>query len=109
VKKEESGTFPAPYEEYKWKSQIKEIKFPNLAALQPGGGKGGDAGGGGGGGSADGQGDSASMIGKLLTKFLTDAMREVTVTITWKRGPGEQNFTLSTFWVNLNSEFKTSE
>ena len=31
VKKEASGTFDAPYAEYKWERKIKEITFPNIS------------------------------------------------------------------------------
>ena len=105
-KKEDSGNFPEPYQDYKWKSSVKEITFPtlNVAALASGGAN--DSG-----GSAqpDESGNLAELLAKLLTNFLSKAIREVTVTVTWKKGTGEQNFSVSTYWVNLNHEFQLSE
>jgi hypothetical protein len=44
-----------------------------------------------------------------MSSYLSKAIREVTVTITWQRGSGTQNFSVSTYWVNLNHEFSLSE
>ncbi len=99
VRKEEAGAFEKPYEDYKWKTSIKELKFPNMGAA-PGGG--GDK-------SGTSQTPAAEMIGKLMTSFLSKAIREITVTVSWKRGAGEQQYSLATYWVDLNYEFKLSE
>jgi type II secretion system protein I len=99
VKKDDGGAFEAPYQDFRWTAKIKEIKFPNLN-IGGGGDKGGDKGGGT---------DMVATLTKLLTKFLSKAMREVTVTIFYKRGSGEQSFAVSTYWVDLNHEFETSE
>ncbi len=95
--KEKSAPFEAPYEDYSWKRTVKELKFPSL---------------GGGGGASNGN-DSESqatdMIGKLFSNFLSKAIREVSVTIIWKRNNRDQTFTVSTYWVDLNHEFNLSE
>jgi prepilin-type N-terminal cleavage/methylation domain-containing protein len=110
VKKEESGTFAAPYEDYHWKTIIKELKFPNLAALGGGGKKGGGATSGNSGDSGDSSVNSITeMVTKLMTQYFSKAIREVSVTVSWKQGPGEQSFTLSTYWVNLNAQFQLQE
>jgi general secretion pathway protein I len=106
VKKEESGVFKTPYEDYRWTTKIKEIKFPKLSAGTDGGGDEDAAHGAGSQAQNNGTGD---MVSKVITNYFTKALREVTVTVTWKRGSGEQNFTLATYWVNLNNEFKLSE
>jgi hypothetical protein len=46
---------------------------------------------------------------KLITKFLSQSIREVRLTLTWKQGAGESSFTLTTWWVDLNHEFSLSE
>lgn len=96
-KKEDGGQFEAPYEDFKWKTEIKEIEFPNIGAssAQTGADQAG--------------GDITETFTKLVTNFLSKAIREVVVTITWKKGRGEQNFTVSTYWVDLNHEFNLSE
>jgi type II secretion system protein I len=96
VRKEESGTFPSPYQDYRWKTTVKELKFPSIA---PGGGKG----------KANEANQSSELLGKLITDFLSKAIREVNVTVFWKKGTAEQSFSLATYWVDLNYEFKLSQ
>ena len=97
VRKEEGGSFDPPYESYRWKSEIKEIKFPNL---NPGGEKKeGEEGGN----------QYAELITKLVAKFFSKAIREISVTVFWKRGSSDQSFSVSTYWVDLNHEFETTE
>jgi prepilin-type N-terminal cleavage/methylation domain-containing protein len=106
VKKDETGQFKEPYQDYTWVRTVREMKFPSLNM------------GGGGDGAAKGGDDPAATTGvdqvtelltKLMTKYFSDAIREITVTIKWKRGKGEQSFSVSTYWVDLNHEFKFTE
>jgi prepilin-type N-terminal cleavage/methylation domain-containing protein len=102
-KKEESGTFPEPYQDYSWKREVKEVKFPDLgsgSAKASASDKSGDA---------AAQDEASRQLTKLLTQFLSKATREVTVTIKFKRGSGEQSYSIATYWVNLNHEFQLSE
>jgi type II secretion system protein I len=96
VKTEEAGTFEDPYQDYRWKSSIKEMKFPNLgmAASKPGGG---------------GPDQFTEMLTRLISNFFSKAIREVSVTVLWKKGAKDQTYTLSTFWVDLNYEFQLTE
>jgi general secretion pathway protein I len=101
VRKENGGTFEAPYESYSWKTEIKEIKFPNMSF--GGGGENKEGGG-------DDQGNQyAEMLTKLITNYFTKAVREISVTISYKRGANPVAHTVSTYWVDLNHEFETSE
>lgn len=93
-KKEEAGEFEEPFKDYKWTRIVKEIEFPQLAV---------------GSGSGDGETTVVETLTKLLTKFLSKAVREVTVTIRWKKGSGEQSYAVSTYWVDLNHEMALSE
>ena len=105
VKKEDQGTFKEPYQDYSWKRVIKEITLPNLTSLLSGGGstaKDSSS-------SKSGANQNAEMLGKLLTKFLSKALREVTVTILWTKGGNQLNYSVSTYWVDLNYEFSTTE
>ena len=99
VKKEEGGTFPAPNERFRWKAQVKEIKFPNLS---PGGGSGKKD-------QENQQNPYAEMITKAVTNYFTKAIREISVTIYWKRGSNEVSYAVSTYWVDLNHEFSPTE
>lgn len=107
-KKENSGTFEEPYQDYRWKTEVKEIKFPPLTIP---GSKQGDSSGAtpGPAGGAEGATDAVELLTKLITQYLSKAVREVTVTVLWKKGGGEQSFSVSTYWVDLNHEFQLSE
>lgn len=106
ARKTEEGQFKSPYEDYRWKAEIKEIKFPNLVNTGSAGGANQSSGSG---NSGNGRSDATEMLGKLVTNFLSKALREVTVTIFYKRSTGEQSFSVTTYWVNLNHEFALSE
>jgi type II secretion system protein I len=107
VKKEDHGVFPEPYQDYSWNTTIKEIEFPALNINVAGDQSGGS------GGSADqSQNQNADMVdtvSKLISQYLSQAVREVTVTINVKRGGGEQHFPVTTYWVDLNHEFQLSQ
>ncbi len=103
VKKEESGQFPAPYEDFRWKRTIKELEFPNMSF------GGGDKKEGASSSSDSGQDQFTELLTKLMTSYFSKAIREVQVTISWQRGSGEQSFTTSTYWVDLNHEFSLSQ
>lgn len=94
---EESGDFDAPYEHYKWKREIKEVKFPNVSGgvVQSGDKDESDSN----------SSTQEEQFGKMISEYLTKALREVTITITWEKGSGSQNFSITTYWVNLDHEF----
>lgn len=117
IKKEESGEFPEPYKEFKWKMTVKEIEFPDLSLLlSKGGGTGTDSPSSTSsnqqpGESASGRGASgtawmAEQITKKVSEYLSKAVREVTVTISWKKGSGEQSFSLTHFWISFNEPIR---
>ena len=105
AKKEEGGTYETPYQDYRWAATVKEIQFPQLnvsGASGSGDKKEEDK-------NPEGTTDIIGTMTKLVTKFLSKAVREVNVTVFWKKGTGEQKFTLSTYWVNLEQDFEVSE
>lgn len=97
VSKEEKGIFPEPYQDYRWVKEIKEMELPQISG---GGGAAKTE------GSEEGSDASTEMLTKLITQFLSKSLREVTITVFWKRGTGEQKFQLTTYWVDLNHEFQ---
>lgn len=103
VKKELSGTFPSPFENYSWTRVIKEIEFPSMN--MGGGGKEGKEA-----KSSDtGTEAGTEMMTKLVTQYLSKAAREVTITISWQRGGGKLEYSVSTYWVDLNHEFQITQ
>ena len=100
LKEEEKGQFPAPHEDYSWERKIKEIEFPNLGI---------GAGGGGGEEGSEGGSPQTEMLSKLVSNFLSKSIREISVTISWRKGSGTQNYAVATYWVDLNHEFSLTE
>ncbi|MBY0470823.1 prepilin-type N-terminal cleavage/methylation domain-containing protein [bacterium] len=94
IKTEDSGEYAAPYQEYKWTRKIKEVEFPSLEL--PASPDGGET-------------EGINKITRLITTFLSKAIREITVTISWKRADKEQSFAITTYWVNLNHELSPAE
>ncbi len=91
--KEESESFPAPFNKYKWKREIKEVKFPDLSSFSTG---------------KDGEGvpEPVRILTQAITKYLSKSLRELVVQVSWERGKGTQKIELSTYLVDLNAEFK---
>jgi prepilin-type N-terminal cleavage/methylation domain-containing protein len=96
TKTEASGTFEAPYAEYKWERKIKEIQFPNVLDAQDSKQK-------------EGMDQNVERIVKLATKYLSKASREITITISWIEKKEAQTFTVSQYWVDLNHVFELNE
>lgn len=106
IPKEENGKFDPPYETYRWKTTIREIKFPQLSQGKQGGDNNSNANSTSSGATNDtSNSDMANQVTKLTSNFLSKALREVTVSVIWKQGSKDQNFSLSTYWVDLNHEF----
>ena len=101
VAKMTEGQFDNPYQDYKWKVEIKEIKFPNISFTPQSAGDSGGTSGGGGDGS---QSYLIDRIVKIITTYLSKAIREVQITVSWQRGDNQLSYSVSTFWVNLNEE-----
>jgi prepilin-type N-terminal cleavage/methylation domain-containing protein len=99
LKQEELGTYPAPYERFKWKREVKEIEFPDFASFAAGGDSGDDQGN---------NSQQARILGQSITRYLSNAVREMVITVSWPRGDGEQSVRLSTYLINLNERFSLS-
>lgn len=99
AKKEEAGQFKEPFQDFDWKKEIKEIKFPNFS----GGSKKAEK------DDESGANAATETLTKLVTKFLSDSVREIKITISWKKGSGTQSYTVTNYWVDLKHEFPLSE
>ena len=104
ISEEASGQFEDPYQDYSWTRKIKEIKMPNLAGIAQAGAddEGGQS-------NSEEEAQKSAMMEqmtKVVTNFLSKAVREVTITVSWKRGPGVQKYEVAMYWVDLNSEFE---
>ena len=97
LKEDETGVYPEPFARFKWKREVKEVKFPDFGIFA-GGGKDETA-------QNSGEDDKSRVLGQAVTKFLSEAVRELVVTVSWARGDGELNVRLSTYLVNLGATF----
>ena len=104
IKEEDKGDFQAPYTDYRWEREIKEIELPNLATGTGSGGGGEEQDSG-----DEGKDSTTELIYRLLTKHLNDSIREVRVRIFWPSGSSEENFEVTTYWVDFNREFSINE
>lgn len=95
---DEAGNFP----DYTCTRKVKEIKLPNLAGLSKAAQGGGDKA-----NAEDDEKNSAMLeqMTKVITNFLSKAVREVTITVSWKRGTTTQKYDVAMYWVDLNSDF----
>jgi len=107
LNEEDSAQFEEPFQDYTWVRTVKEVKFPNLAGMFQAGANAQE--GGENSQAADAQEGNAALMEqmtKLVSNFLSKALREVTITIKWKKGSGEQKYVVSMYWVDLNSDFQ---
>ena len=108
--KEEEGPepFEAPWSDYSWKREVREIEIPpdfmsSLLSMAQGKKEGGE------------EGESAPLsrqeevIFRLVTNYINKSLREVTVTVLWKEGEGEGKLEVSQLWVDFENEFSLSE
>lgn len=96
TRKETSGTFDAPYAEYKWERKIKEITFPNVMDAQDAKQK-------------EGLDQNVERVVKVATNYLSKATRELTITISWTEKKQEQKFVVSQYWVDLKHAFDIND
>jgi prepilin-type N-terminal cleavage/methylation domain-containing protein len=94
TKKEASGTFDAPYGEYRWERKIKEITFPNVLESQE---------------KKEGVDPMVEKVVKLATNFLSKASREITIKILWTEKKEKQEYSVSQYWVDLKYDFSINE
>jgi general secretion pathway protein I len=85
--------FDAPFERYSWKREIREIKFPDITQQAAKSDKEG------------GIPEAVRILAKTMTKYLNNAVRELVITVSWPRGDGEQEMTVTTYLIDLNAEF----
>ncbi|MBL7715330.1 MAG: type II secretion system protein [Bdellovibrionales bacterium] len=105
---EKSGAFDEPFQDYSWKREIKKVAFPNLTSLSSSATGADGSGGGSGGGSSAGGNNIAEMLGQIITKFLKTALRQVEITVSWKRGSGTLSESVTIYWVDYNAQFNLS-
>ncbi len=89
VKKEGSGTFSAPFENFSWKKEIKEVSLPVSALIPPS--------------ESEGEIVQVQEMGKQVAESISKSIREVIITISYKKGSGTQDYTVSTYWVDLGA------
>jgi len=75
--KTDEGVFESPFDEYKWKVEVKKVELP----LPPLG---------------EGVGEATKQMMDMITKQITESVREVKLTITWTEMDRERSFDVVT-------------
>ncbi|PIR18431.1 MAG: hypothetical protein COV46_00060 [Deltaproteobacteria bacterium CG11_big_fil_rev_8_21_14_0_20_49_13] len=75
--KSDAGEFEKPYDEYKWKVEIRKVELP----LPPLG---------------DNAGEANKQMMEMMTKQISDAIREIKLTISWMEMETEKSFSVTT-------------
>lgn len=77
----EDGDFEEPFEDYKWKMEIRKIELPAPVVGE--------------------EGSMQQMIGKQLTKQISQTVRELKLTVMWDEMGEEQSIEVVTHIVKL--------
>ena len=80
--KEDAGTFDKPFEDYRWKAEVRKVEL----LLPPLG---------------DAAGETTDQMMKMMTKQISDSVREVKMTITWQEMEKDQSFSVVTHIVKM--------
>lgn len=80
--KEDSGVFDKPFDDYRWKAEVRKVEL----LLPPLG---------------DEAGETTNQMMQMMTKQITDAVREINLTITWQEMEKEQSFSVVTHIVKM--------
>lgn len=99
IPEEKEGQFDAPYDDYRWQRKIKKVEFPELTF------NAGKSEGESGGGASEKESDNTTnQLAQMVSKFLSKALREVSITVLWNSGKFEQKYSVSLYWVDLETE-----
>lgn len=79
--KSDEGKFDEPFEDYRWKMEVKRVSLPAPVV--------GD------------EGSLQAMVGKQLTEEIGKNVREVRLTVIWDEAGEEQSFDIVTHMVRL--------
>jgi len=80
--KTDEGVFESPFEEYKWKLEIKKVELP----IPPLG---------------EGVGEATKQMMDMITKQISESVREVKLTISWTEMDRERSFDVVTHIAKL--------
>ncbi len=81
--RDDEGTFDEPYEEYRWKMELRKVELPAPVTGE--------------------KGSLEGMVGRQLTKEIAKAVRELKVTIFWDELGEEQTMEVVTHIINLKA------
>lgn len=93
LEKEKEENFPEPFGQYKWRREVKEVKFPDFSLPTK---------------EETGIPEPLRIVTQTLTRYFNQTIRELVVTVEWRRGTAEQKVQVSTYLVDLSKEFDFS-
>jgi prepilin-type N-terminal cleavage/methylation domain-containing protein len=98
IDEKQSGAFPDPHGDYKWKIEIKEIDFGPLTNLLAQGA------------AAEGQAEQAAgteQMLKMFEEYLKKSVRRMTLTVEYPDGGKTSSLTYTELLVNYDQDFGT--
>lgn len=95
IEPKQDGTFPAPFENYKWKIEITEVEFGALTDLLLKANQN------------DSQlgGEQGSQVLKMFETYLKKSVRRMNLVVEYPDGPGHSTLTFTELLVNYDQEF----
>jgi prepilin-type N-terminal cleavage/methylation domain-containing protein len=87
--KDDAGDFGSDYPDYKWEIKTKPFSIPALLPPDKNG---------------EGQSEMMTLIVKTLTEYFEKAVREIQITVIYKRGDKIQKHSLSTIFIDFKKE-----
>lgn len=113
LKEEEEGKFPEPYEEFKWKREVKEQDFSALSKIVSDLQSGVDseftaAAGGPPGADRPEASDVQTLVAKVFENYLKDSIRTLKITILWTEDGKEKSVSFTTLLVRYDAQLRTT-
>jgi len=96
VEKKENGSFPEPFETFKWKREVSEVDFSVLSQIMTSQIKGE---------KQDGVKEEENMMAGLFEDYMKKSIRKLVVTVEWPEGGQTSTLSFTTLLVNYDAEF----
>ncbi len=90
VPEEDAGDFGSDFKDFKWKLKTKKLEIPDLAASLTA--------------REGGASDTEIAIVKQLKEIIDSSVKEMRVTLVWKKGTKELEYSVATYLVDWDKE-----
>lgn len=94
--KEETGQFPEPNAQFRWKREVSEVDFSALTEIFMSQFKQD---------KNAGVREEESMVAKLFEAYMKDSVRKLVITVEWQEGDKPQTLSFTSLLVNYDADF----